>query len=100
MRQKTNKQSINTHKNDPSMEKQALIAKINEVLAEEFEVDINDITPDANIKTTLQLDSLSLVDMVALIEGAFGVSIKGADVANIQTFASLYEFVHDRTGQK
>jgi len=78
------------------MEKQELIAKINEVLADEFEVEVSDITPDANIKKTLQLDSLSLVDMVALIEETFGVSIKGAEVANIQTFGTLYDFVYDR----
>jgi acyl carrier protein len=78
------------------MEKQELIAKINEVLADEFEVEVSEITPDANIKKTLQLDSLSLVDMVALIEETFGVSIKGAEVAGIQTFGSLYDFVHDR----
>ena len=78
------------------MEKQELIAKINEVLADEFEVEVSTITPDANIKKTLQLDSLSLVDMVALIEETFGVSIKGAEVANIQTFGMLYDFVYDR----
>ena len=78
------------------MEKQELIVKINEVLADEFEVEVSDITPDANIKKTLQLDSLSLVDMVALIEETFGVSIKGAEIANIQTFGALYDFIHER----
>ena len=78
------------------MEKQELISKINNVLADEFEVEVSEITPDANIKETLQLDSLSLVDMVALIEEVFSVSIKGADIANIQTFSALYDFVHDR----
>jgi acyl carrier protein len=78
------------------MEKQELAAKINEVLAEEFEVEVSEITPGANIKQTLQLDSLSLVDMVALIEETFGVSIKGVEVADIQTFGSLYDFVHER----
>jgi acyl carrier protein len=78
------------------MEKQELIAKINEVLADEFEVEVSDITPEANIKKALQLDSLSLVDMVALIEETFGVSIKGAEISNIQTFSSLYDFVNER----
>ena len=50
-----------------------MIAKINETLAEEFEVEVSDITPEANIKETLELDSLSLVDMVALVESEFGV---------------------------
>jgi acyl carrier protein len=78
------------------MEKQKLIEKINKVLAGEFEVEVSEISSGANIKKTLQLDSLSLVDMVALIEETFGVSIKGAEVAGIQTFGALYEFIYDR----
>ena len=75
------------------MGKNELIEKINEVLAEEFEIEVEDITPDANIKETLQLDSLSLVDMVALIESEFGVKIKSSELINIQTFEALYDFV-------
>lgn len=78
------------------MEKAELIEKINEVLAEEFEVDVEVITPDANIKETLQLDSLALVDMVALLETEFGVKIAGAEIVNIKTFEALYDFVTER----
>lgn len=78
------------------MEKVELIEKINEVLAEEFEVDVETITPDANIKETLQLDSLALVDMVALLETEFGVKIAGAEIVNIKTFEALYDFVAER----
>lgn len=78
------------------MEKQELIKKINEVLAEEFEVEVETITPEANIKATLMLDSLSLVDMVALIENEFGVKIKGTEVTSILTFNDLYDFVGER----
>jgi len=79
------------------MEKHILIEKINEVLADEFEVDMSAIKPDANIKKSLQLDSLSLVDMVALIEENFGVSIKGTDITTIQTFDTLYDYVFQQT---
>lgn len=78
------------------MEKHELIAKISEVLSDEFEVDMSALTPEANIKKTLQLDSLNLVDMVALIEDNFGVRIKGADAGNIHTFGALYDFVYLR----
>ena len=78
------------------MEKAELIEKINEVLAEEFEVDVETITPDANIKETLQLDSLALVDMVALLETEFGFKIAGAEIVNIKTFEALYDFVAER----
>ena len=79
------------------MEKNELIAKINEILAEEFEVEVSDITPEANIKETLQLDSLSLVDMVALVESEFGVKIQGAEMLKIQTFQALYDYIAERT---
>ena len=79
------------------MEKNALIAKINETLAEEFEVEVSDITPEANIKETLQLDSLSLVDMVALVESEFGVKIQGTEMLKIQTFQALYDYIAERT---
>jgi acyl carrier protein len=78
------------------MSKQEIIETINAALAEEFEVELSDITPDANIKETLDLDSLSLVDMVALVENVAGVEIKGTDVVSIQTFDHLYEFVRER----
>ena len=78
------------------MEKQELIEKINSALADEFEVEESVITPVAPIKETLELDSLSLVDLVALIESYFGIKIAGSEVSNIKTFASLYDFVFDR----
>lgn len=78
------------------MEKNELIAKMNSVLAAEFEVEESSITPDANIKETLELDSLSLVDMIALVEDEFGVEIKGQSVGQVKTFANLYDFVFDK----
>lgn len=78
------------------MEKQELIEKINSALADEFEVEESVITPDAPIKETLELDSLSLVDLVALIESNFGIKIQGAEVSHIKTFAALYDFVFER----
>lgn len=78
------------------MERQELIGKINSALADEFEVDESVITPDAPIKETLELDSLSLVDLVALIESNFGIKIEGTQVSSIKTFESLYDFVYER----
>ena len=78
------------------MEKQELIEKINAALADEFEVEESVITPEASIKETLELDSLSLVDLVALIESNFDIKIQGTEVAHIKTFSALYDFVFDR----
>ncbi|MGM9785471.1 MAG: acyl carrier protein [Candidatus Cryptobacteroides sp.] len=78
------------------MEKQQLIDQINEKLAEEFEIEVSDIKPEADIKTTLELDSLSLVDMVALIDSEFGVKIGGGEISQVKTFGALYDFVYNK----
>ncbi|MDL2263010.1 phosphopantetheine-binding protein [Bacteroidales bacterium OttesenSCG-928-I21] len=75
------------------MKDQELLKKVNGALAEEFEIEVSDITPEANIKETLELDSLSLVDMVALIEDVCGVKIQNQDIASIKTFEDLYKFI-------
>ncbi len=79
------------------MEKNELIAKMNSVLASGFEVEESSITPDGVVKDVLELDSLSLVDMIALIEEEFGVEIKGQSVSQVKTFQNLYDFVYEKT---
>lgn len=78
------------------MEKQELISKINSALAAEFEVEESAMKPEATLKEALQLDSLSLVDLVALMESEFGIKITGAEMVKIQTFSALYDFVYER----
>ena len=78
------------------MEKQELIDKLCAAIAEEFELEEKDIAPDAPIKETLDLDSLSLVDLIAVVESQSGVKLKGVEVTHLITFEDLYNFVFDR----
>lgn len=70
-----------------------IIEKIRNVLAEEFEIDIEDIQPDAPLMQTLELDSLDLVDMVVLIENEFGFTLTLQDFQQIKTFQDLYTLI-------
>lgn len=79
------------------MTNEEIIAKINEILAEEFEVDINVIKPDAPLMETLELDSLDLVDVVVLVDQNFGFNVTGEDFAKIRTFQDFYNLVIERT---
>ena len=79
------------------MTNEEIIAKINETLAEEFEVDINVIKPDAPLMETLELDSLDLVDVVVLVEQNFGFNVTGEDFSKIRTFQDFYNLVIERT---
>jgi acyl carrier protein len=82
------------------METATIIEKINGFLVEEFEVEPGKITSDANLRETLQLDSLDYIDLVVAIESNFGFKVKPEDFANISTFQSFYDYVVGRVGSK
>ena len=75
------------------MTQQELIEKINTVLADEFEVEQEVITPDAPLLETLDLDSLDLVDVVVLIHQNFGIKLQGPDFAGIKTFGEFCNLI-------
>ena len=75
------------------MTREEIIEKVIEILSEEFEVEQNVITPDAVIYDTLQLDSLSLVDLVAVVQHTFKVKIPVADLPSVKTFNDLYDYI-------
>lgn len=75
------------------MTREEIIEKVNTLLAKEFEVEASTLTPDANVKETLSLDSLSLVDLVALIQQTYQVKIPVSDLRQIQTFTDLYDYI-------
>ena len=75
------------------MTREEIIEQAKEVLAEEFEVEVDVMEDDANIKEALELDSLSLVDLVAVIEHTFKVKIPAADLPTVKTFSQLYDYI-------
>ncbi len=81
------------------MDRQDTITKINDLLIEEFEVNARDISPDAPLKESLELDSLDYVDMVVMLEGNFGFKVKQEDFTAIRTFQNLYDYVLAKIGQ-
>ena len=75
------------------MTRDDIIKQVNSMLAEEFEVEESEFTPDANLKETLQLDSINLVDLIALVQMTYKITIPVADLKQIQTFSDLYDYI-------
>ena len=75
------------------MTRQEIEAQVNSLLAAEFEIEQDQFSPEANIKETLSLDSLSLVDLVALIQQNHKVTILVAELRAIHTFNDLYTYI-------
>jgi len=73
---------------------QEVIELIDSSLAEEFELEREAMTPEANIYEDLGLDSLDTVDMVIVLEGAFKFKIREEEaVREIRTLGDIHRFV-------
>jgi len=68
--------------------------KIIPFLAETFEIEVDLIKPEANLRETLQLDSLDYIDLVVIIENNFKFKVSIEDFPNIITFHDLYCYVN------
>ena len=75
------------------MTREDIVKQVNSVLAEELEVEESTFAPEANLKDTLNLDSLSLVDLVAVIQYTYKLKIPVEDLRKIDTFNDLYDYL-------
>lgn len=80
------------------MNKEVIVEKINYFLVDEFEVETQAIEPRANLKETLELDSLDFVDLVVAIEANFGVKLTGEDFLNVVTLQDFYDLIETKIG--
>jgi len=78
------------------MTQEQIIDTIKDFMAEDFEVDPANITPEANLKETLNLDSLDYIDLVVSIEQNFGFKVKPEDFQTMSTFQDFYQYVQGR----
>ena len=75
------------------MTRQEIIDQVNSLLEEEFEVEQSEFAPEANLKETLNLDSINLVDLIALVQMTYKITIPVEDLKKIQTFNNLYDYI-------
>lgn len=78
------------------MNKEVIVEKINYFLVDEFEVESEDIEPKANLKETLELDSLDFVDLVVAVESNFSVKLTGEDFVNVTTLQDFYDLIETK----
>ncbi len=68
--------------------------KVITVLAEEFELDPEQMGPEATLYDDLGLDSLDAVDMVVVLEKTFGMKMTDEEaLRSIRTMEDLYTFL-------
>lgn len=78
----------------PMMNKEDVIARVNEVMSGGFEIPAEKLTPTAILKTDLGLDSLDAVDMLVLLEEKLGTKVEGEKLMQIQTLGDVYDMIY------
>jgi len=73
---------------------------MNDFLVEEIEVDEDVISPDARIKDDLEIDSLDFVDIVVIVEKAFGFKIKQEEMTNVVVLNDFYDYIYSKVKDK
>jgi acyl carrier protein len=71
-----------------------IIERADAAIAEEFELDPGALRPEALFREDLGLDSLDAVDMVVVLEQAFGIKIgKDPAIASIRSVDDMHAFI-------
>lgn len=82
------------------MERDEVVKIMNEFLVEEIEVDEEVIAPDARIKDDLEIDSLDFVDIVVIVEKAFGFKIKQEEMSEVVVLNDFYDYIYSKVKDK
>ncbi len=67
--------------------------KIKEILADQLDADIEEMTKDTDIAKDLGADSLDVVELLMSIEDEFSVEIPDEEIENIKTIGELVEYI-------
>ena len=72
-----------------------VLEKVKKILAEQFDVEEEKITPDTLISNDLGADSLDVVDLIMSIEDEFEVEVPDEEAENIKTVEDLGKYIEN-----
>lgn len=71
--------------------------KIKTILAEQLDVDVDNLTAETDIAKDLNADSLDVVELLMSIEDEFGIEIPDEEIENLKTIGALTEYIESNT---
>ncbi len=70
-----------------------IIAAVNAIFVEQFELDPAELGPDRKIFDDLGLDSLDIVDLMVALQRKFGIPLRqNEEIRKIVTLGDVYNF--------
>lgn len=74
-----------------------ITSRVNKILIDEFEINPEDISPEATLYEKLGLDSLDSVDLVVALEKEFAFKINRAEdeekIRAMRSIKDIYDFI-------
>lgn len=70
--------------------------KVQKILAEQLELDADEITMDSSLVEDLGIDSLDFVDIVMSLEDEFDTEFPEEDMAGIKTAGDIVKYIEDK----
>lgn len=77
------------------MSREDVVTIVNNFLIDEFELEEDQLNPDAQMKEDLDIESLDFVDIAVIIEKEFGLKVTSEQMIKIKKLEDLYNFVLD-----
>lgn len=72
--------------------------KIAALIADQFGIDVSNITKDTSFTDDLSADSLDIVELIMAIEQEFDISINDEDVENVKTVGDVVSHIEKLVG--
>lgn len=79
------------------MEKDEIFAEIKAMLVKQFELEPEQITPEANLFTDLDLDSIDAIDMVVYLQKKTGKKFSPEQFKTVRSINDVVEVVYQIT---
>ncbi len=70
-----------------------MFEKIQEIIAEQLNLDVSEIKPESTFKDDLGADSLDLFELVMALEDEYSVEIPSEDLENITTVQAIMDYL-------
>ena len=69
--------------------------KIAEIIAEKFDIDVNEVKLTTNIFEDLGADSLDIVDMLMMLEDQYNITIPDEDAQEMKTIGDVVNYIEE-----
>ena len=73
-----------------------MLEKIAEIIAEQLNVDVSEVKPEASFKEDLEADSLDLFELVMALEEEYDVEIPSEDLEKILTVQDVIDYMKNK----